>query len=310
MKALARTFVKEVILIGIFVSVLFAMFVQVMTPTGAISKDQAFAYQQLADGNYQIVAYLQYDKQVSLPEQYQKQAVTAVADEAFLGSSELVEVEMHSNIVYFGKNAFSGCTSLQRILVPQGQAEVFANRLSESVFGKVTKPIALYETNHVAVMDNGEPIDMQALSNEIYFTSRLVGEIIDIEITLLWKPMYVWSQQDWQSDVGNAMEDVHEQADIVWFYEDVSGAIQQIGTGSALHIEALQENAAGKYIAKQKEDVLFQMQLNVIGDTGSDRGIYTGTLSMQSFLLLISVSLCIIVILLFKKQDKSRKEWR
>lgn len=75
----------------------------------------------LNGGSYEVTGYNGNAKYVEIPSTYQSRKVKTIADSAFAGCSEVVEIKIADSIFDIGKSAFSGCTSLQSVSLPLRQ---------------------------------------------------------------------------------------------------------------------------------------------------------------------------------------------
>ena len=78
----------------------------------------------LNGGSYEVTGYNGNAKYVEIPSIYQSRKVKRIADGAFSGCSEIVEIKIADSIFDIGKSAFSGCTSLQRVSLPDWLLEI------------------------------------------------------------------------------------------------------------------------------------------------------------------------------------------
>ena len=78
----------------------------------------------LNGGSYEVTGYNGNAKYVEIPSTYQSRKVKTIADSAFAGCSEIVEIKIADSIFDIGKSAFSGCTSLQRVSLPDWLLEI------------------------------------------------------------------------------------------------------------------------------------------------------------------------------------------
>ena len=86
------------------------------------TKGLRYSY-DVATDSYRIVGIgSATDNKIIIPAAYNSIAVTSIADEAFLGYSDLTTVTIPGTITSLGDNVFEGCTSLEKIIF-QGSIE-------------------------------------------------------------------------------------------------------------------------------------------------------------------------------------------
>lgn len=79
-----------------------------------------FTYEIEEEQGYaQIVKYIGSDKNVIIPEWIEHYPVRKLADKAFADCKNLVSVSFPNNILFWGEELFSGCSSLESICLPQ-----------------------------------------------------------------------------------------------------------------------------------------------------------------------------------------------
>ena len=86
-----------------------------------------------------------YDLDIVIPATYRGIPVTAIADNAFSGCSDLTSVKIGENVSSIGNGAFLGCTSLTSIKIPDGVTSI-----GDSAFYECSGLKGVYITNLAA----------------------------------------------------------------------------------------------------------------------------------------------------------------
>ncbi|MDF9825110.1 hypothetical protein M2475_001531 [Breznakia sp. PF5-3] len=307
MRGIKRVFLRETILVFIFLVLIFVSISQITTPTGAISKDHNFKYQQLADEDYQIIGYLSFDSKVDIPKVYKKRTVTSIESEAFLGSKELEEISIPGTINYIGKNAFLDCSNLKKIVVPDGSSEKYANLLSSGVLGNTSTKLIMYEGNALHAVVNDIEVKDEQLQNGVYFHGQNIGDSLFVDLRFMESPTYVYEQDMWSKVQGMESTDVSEHHNVTWYFQSASSGSEKIIDGNVLDIKALNEDNAGLYTAKEDDEIIFRLQLDVNDPiNGNTNKINTGDSIKINILILLLGSIVFMILYKRKRSYKNR----
>lgn len=71
-------------------------------------------------GCYEVTGYNGNADYVLIPSMYQSRKVTKIADKAFLGCTQIVEIRIEDGVKEIGSNAFGNCSGLSNITIPYG----------------------------------------------------------------------------------------------------------------------------------------------------------------------------------------------
>ena len=108
----------------IFAGVLvLCMMVSLLAGPGSMWKVRAetfgdFEYEQLPDGTVMITKYTGSDAHVTVPKTLDGKAVTQIDDQAFQYRDTLEELVLLDGVARIGANAFSDCTNLLKVTLP------------------------------------------------------------------------------------------------------------------------------------------------------------------------------------------------
>ena len=83
-----------------------------------------YIYVELDDGTVEIRAYTGHRRYITIPDTIDGKAVTSIGTEAFAKESELREVRLPNSLVRIRDGAFSGCSNLIGIAIPDSVTEI------------------------------------------------------------------------------------------------------------------------------------------------------------------------------------------
>lgn len=72
------------------------------------------------DTGYTLTKYIGSEENVTVPERYQGEPITAIGDSAFFASAKIKSVKLPEGILQIGAMAFCNCKSLRSIKIPEG----------------------------------------------------------------------------------------------------------------------------------------------------------------------------------------------
>ena len=92
----------------------------------------------LSDNGYIVTDYSGKDAEVTVPSEYNGEAVTSIASEAFEECSFITKIVLPNSVTNIGSSAFSGCGSLENITLPFVGGSAFATGASgDTLFGYI-----------------------------------------------------------------------------------------------------------------------------------------------------------------------------
>lgn len=300
-----KIYIREVIFVFIVTILMFGAFWRAETPTGDKSTDSPFQYQQLADGNYQIIKYTGSEDTLVIPKTYKDAKVTALDNAMFAEKGSIKELELSENITYIGKDLFLANKELHAISVPAGTADDFVALLSFCEMSKEMQTLTLYENKNVSAFVDGKQLEAE-LQQGTFFYEKKLHESLQVSLSLSQKPMYQLQNGEWIAQE-SPLGDMTFDNDITWYYQDEDGNQQKLKDGS-LSFSDLRKEDEGLYIAMSGEDIVFQMQLDVNDGTYSNDAIDTGE-DTSSTMIVITLSLVVILggVMLYIRRLEGKK---
>ena len=133
---------KKSIWAVLFVMLLMALSVNVAVAEDDVLRSGDYQYRVLEDGTAEITYYFGRDSEVHIPETLDGKTVTSIGDQAFSGCSSLTSIELPDSVTSMGVNPFAGCESLKNIQVSLEQP-VFAV-IDGVLFNKAEKSLICY----------------------------------------------------------------------------------------------------------------------------------------------------------------------
>ena len=120
----SRHFVRLIFLV-LIVAVLAILFID------RVEYNQGLNFEETADGNgYIVTKYVGDEKDVTVPAEHKSRPVVAIGDSAFSGCTQMETIVLPESIQLIDKNAFSGCTKLLDIKIPSGVKVIRENAFS------------------------------------------------------------------------------------------------------------------------------------------------------------------------------------
>ena len=93
-----------------------------------------FAYEVMDDGTAEITDYVGTDSQLSIPEELDGYSVSSIGYTAFSGCTSLKKVTIPDSVTDIGSSAFEGCTNLASIAIPDGVNTIGGNAFYNTVW--------------------------------------------------------------------------------------------------------------------------------------------------------------------------------
>ena len=88
------------------------------------SNESCFITNELDDGTLRIDGYVGNDKTYVIPGDFDGKNITAIGDNAFSGCTELTSVTIPDGVICIGDNAFFNCASLKAITIPKSVTSI------------------------------------------------------------------------------------------------------------------------------------------------------------------------------------------
>lgn len=94
--------------------------------TGAVTTEDGWTYEELADGTLEITRYWseEFEEKLTVPGEIDGKAVTSIGSYAFHECSSLTSIELPGSVTSIGAGAFSGCSGLTSIELPEGVTSI------------------------------------------------------------------------------------------------------------------------------------------------------------------------------------------
>lgn len=88
----------------------------VPAPDDTADYDTGFEFKESSSGTYSVTGYYGWETDLVVPDTYNGSRVIKVDEKAFQGRTDITSVTFGGNMVYIGKSAFEGCTSLKKVV--------------------------------------------------------------------------------------------------------------------------------------------------------------------------------------------------
>ena len=99
-------------------------------PTPAPQSELKFELNENGEGYYVAGIGTYEDSQVDIPEEYKGLPVTAIAEDAFYGNSNIERVNIPEGVVSIGNYAFENCSNLERVYIPESMEYISTSAFS------------------------------------------------------------------------------------------------------------------------------------------------------------------------------------
>ena len=143
-----------------------------------IAGDDGFYFTVYADGTAAVAEYHGSSAEITIPSEFNKCRVAAVADKVFLNNSTVKSVVIPETVTAIGAYAFSGCTNLEAVSIPDSVTAIKAatfygctNLRKVEIPASVTRiaPNAFVGSSAVIVGEKGSYAESFASENGIPF---------------------------------------------------------------------------------------------------------------------------------------------
>ena len=98
-----------------------------------IEYNEDLVYNLKADNTYEITGYVGSDTEIIIPSTYLNKAVTAIGDGAFSGCTSIETIIVPSSVTAIGANAFVGCGNLVHVSLTDSIEKLGKNTFEDSV---------------------------------------------------------------------------------------------------------------------------------------------------------------------------------
>ena len=109
-------------IMGLFVAMVSVFLLTIPVNAETVSGD--YEYEEYNDGTVTITKYCGTDTEVVIPEKLDGKPVTRIEDRAFSGCTSLESVTIPDSVTELGEYAFSYCTSLKSVTIPDSVTEL------------------------------------------------------------------------------------------------------------------------------------------------------------------------------------------